>query len=186
MRFRLTYKGRLKGQKRDRQHVQDLRSHFHKQLQLLWAQEPLSGYRDWLEANREPLYYSVIEDIGGFQFAPLVSSRVDLISELDILLLRPAPPGAILRDGGDLDNRIKTLVDGLRLPTKTELPPNWRPEPDQLPFFCLLQDEKLVSGFSVVTDRLLEPDLHEQEALIIVHVRVTAIKVTMGNSGLVG
>jgi hypothetical protein len=135
--------------------------------------------------NRGPAAYAVNEEISGFEFAPLISSRVDLTAELDILLLRPAAPGAILRDGGDLDNRIKTLVDGLRLPAKTELPPNWRPEAGQMPFFCLLQDDKLVSAFSVVSDRLLDAPQHEQEAMVIIHVRVTAVKVTMGNSGLV-
>jgi hypothetical protein len=127
-----------------------------------------------------------MEEVAGFEFAPLVSSRVDLISELEILLLRPAPPGAILRDGGDLDNRIKTLIDGLRLPTKSELPPAWTPNPDQRPFFCLLQDDKLVSAFSVVSDRLLDAPTHDQEALVVIHVRITAVRVTMGNSGLVG
>ena len=185
MRFRLTYRGRLKGQNRDRKHVQDLRCHFHKQLKLLWMQEPLSAYREWLALDRKP-YDSLMQEVAGYEFAPLVSSRVDLISELDILLLRPAAPGAILRDGGDLDNRIKTLVDGLRLPTNTELPPKWKPEEDQMPFFCLLQDDKLVSAFSVVSDRLLESPLHEQEALVVIQVKVTAVKVTMGNSGLVG
>ena len=136
--------------------------------------------------NRGPTAYAVNEEIAGFEFAPLISSRVDLTGELDILLLRPAPPGAILRDGGDLDNRIKTLIDGLRLPTQTELPPNWTPDADQQPFFCLLQDDKLVSGFSVVSDRLLDDPTHDQEALVIIHVRVTALRVTMGNSGLVG
>jgi len=111
---------------------------------------------------------------------------VDLISELEILLLRPAPPGAILRDGGDLDNRIKTLTDALRAPSPTELPPDWRPDSDQTPFFCLLQDDKLIGAFSVVSDRLLECPSHEQEVISVIHVRVTAVKTTLGNSGLVG
>jgi len=31
------------------------------------------------------------------------------------------------------------------------------PADDQVPFFCLLQDDALVTGFSVKTERLLEP-----------------------------
>ena len=91
-----------------------------------------------------------------------------------------------MRDGGDIDNRIKTLIDALRIPSGGEIPDEWVPDEGDTPLFCLLEDDKLVSAFSVTTDRLLEADAHEQDALVMIHVRVTAVRVTMGNSGLVG
>ncbi|HZO42622.1 MAG TPA: hypothetical protein VFE97_25630 [Methylomirabilota bacterium] len=54
--------------------------------------------------------------LGEFWFVPLISQRAGLIVELDVLFLRPQLPGAVVSSGGDLDNRIKTLLDALRIP----------------------------------------------------------------------
>ena len=60
----------------------------------------------------------------GFKFAPLVNKKLELVSELDILFLRPEEPGQIV-SGGDIDNCLKTLFDALRCPSnKHEIPNN--------------------------------------------------------------
>jgi hypothetical protein len=43
-------------------------------------------------------------------------------------LLWPQPAGAIISQGGDIDNRLKTLFDSLKVPTeRTALPPEATP-----------------------------------------------------------
>jgi hypothetical protein len=77
-----------------------------------------------------------------------------LICSLSILFLRTDAPGAIV-NSGDVDNRLKTLFDGLRMPTnKDEV--RHGPSDDEKPFFVLLEDDKLITHLSVETDTLLE------------------------------
>ena len=94
----------------------------------------------------------------GYRFVPLVTEYFDLLCSLHILFLRHDVPGSAIQ-AGDIDNRIKTLIDALRVPhNQAELVRNDAcPRDDEDPFFCLLEDDNQVSGFSVETDTLLEP-----------------------------
>ncbi len=60
---------------------------------------------------------------------------------------------------------MKTLFDALRVPEKKQLA-KITPQDDENPFFCLLEDDALITGFCVTTDALLEPietsNQHEQ------------------------
>jgi hypothetical protein len=59
---------------------------------------------------------------------------------------------------GDIDNRIKTLIDALRRPcTATELAGNEIPLEGEDPFYCLMEDDKQVTHLEVETDLLLDP-----------------------------
>lgn len=200
MKFRLVYRGPLKsGNSKSKEHIHEVRAEIHKQLALLWKQPPLAHYGSWLERgnwerlpddNSHPIQsghrlIGVMHTIREEHFSALVSPLTEMLAELDILVLRPAPPGAVLRDGGDLDNRIKTLIDALRLPSWNELPSKWAADLSQRPFHCLLSDDKLVSAFKVTSDRLLEADANENEVLVVIEVTLTASRVTMDNIGLV-
>lgn len=186
MEFRLLYNGELKSKSSVNAKVtQALRRAFHPQLKMLWDQEPLAGFKNHLkpaEPNVQGVI-SLLEDVGDFQFAPLVSSRWATFAEVDVLFLRPSPPGSLVRHGGDLDNRIKTLMDGLRMPQKSELPVGDTPGPSEIPFFCLLQDDALVTSLSVRTDRLLYPR-KDTEVELIIHVKVKVTTTMWGNIGI--
>ena len=120
-------------------------------------------------------------EIGGNKFIPLVRKSLELICELDILFLRNDAPGSIVKSGGDLDNRIKTLFDGLRIPTVDDLKFD---KPDSAPFYCLLEDDSLISSFAVRTDRLLtDPTRDANRVLLVIDVKLTAIKLTTHNVG---
>ena len=53
---------------------------------------------------------------------------------------------------GDIDGQIKTLFDALGIPENTEETANATPDKDEQPFFCLLQDDRLVTEVRVTTD----------------------------------
>ena len=74
-----------------------------------------------------------------------------------MVILKPGGPGAVIREGGDLDNQLKTLFDALRQPHDLgELPARTAtPDKDEEPFFCLLQDDQLVSRVDVSAFRWL-------------------------------
>ena len=150
----------------------------HPQLQRLWQERPLKDAAARLLAHpAAPGQVSVIVEKGGLLFAPLVTQRLDLYAELSVLLFRQQPRGTLITDGGDIDNRLKTLLDGLRVPRgamegRAELPH----EPDPLPFFCLLEDDSLVTKVSVESEQLLRPAKPDEVvAIISVHVKKTVL-----------
>ncbi len=86
----------------------------------------------------------------GYRFIPLVSRRNRLLCELTITLHR-REGGFHPVIGGDLDNRIKTVFDALRMPRRNnEI--HWSLSGDgKTELFCLLEDDSLISKISVET-----------------------------------
>jgi len=107
----------------------DIRRTLHPQLLELCNQEPLfkkatsssaalprgvlKGREVEVPRPLQELFFLV--ELGGFHFVPLISRPHELACSLDILFLRRGRPGAIVH-GGDIDNRLKTLFDALRMP----------------------------------------------------------------------
>src|SRR5690606_13890850 len=89
----------------------------------------------------------------GKLFRPLVRESLDLTCSLDILFLRQEEPGSILKQGGDIDNRIKTFIDALEMP-KGELEGD---EEDGINY-PLLESDSLVKRLEIDTERLLLPE----------------------------
>ena len=183
MRFRRHYRGTL-SPSASREAIQTLRRCFHKQLKILWSIGQLDGYADIIGFHPKKGLNSILEEAGPFRFAPVVTEKLYLVAELDVLLLRPASPGALIGHGGDLDNRMKILLDALRVPSTGELPKGDSPEAGEEPFFCLLQDDALVTQFSVTTDRLLEDEVPKSHVLMVIQVDVSATRTVWDNLGI--
>jgi len=68
-------------------------------------------------------------------------------------------PGVpLIHSGGDIDNRLKVLFDGLRVPENSSEVAGAVKSPDEDPyFFCLLEDDALITDVAVTTDTLLTP-----------------------------
>src|ERR1019366_5518318 len=90
----------------------------------------------------------------GVSFRPLVRDSFALTCSLHIIFLRREPVGSVYtvrRSGaGDLDNRIKTVLDALCVPHNDQVMDTSIPH-----MYCLLEDDKLVTGLNVETRRLL-------------------------------
>lgn len=171
MRFTLVYTGELKAANNARAtHKHQLRKEFHKQMKILWQQVPLSENRRWFSGSEKNSQIDLKREVGSFNFVPLISPDLHLVCELDIFMLRPEPPGTLVTNGGDIDNRLKTLFDALRIPNENELPENVEVEKDEKPFFCLLEDDALITSVSVKTDQLLVPHEHSSEVHLDIHV----------------
>lgn len=185
MRFTLYYRGPLKAN-RGPIDKQVLRRHFHRQLQELWKHKPLSGLEATLrDQAREDRSTNFLRTVQGFEFAPLVCERISLVAELRITLFRPQAPGQLVGSGGDIDNRLKTLLDALKVPSEPNaLPATDIPKAEERPFFCLLEDDKLITGLSVTTERLLEPGLDPNEVLLLIGVKTSIVEELWDNIGL--
>ncbi len=121
--------------------------------------------------------------LGEFAFVPLVSAEMNVVAELSITLLRPEPPGGLITQGGDIDNRLKTLFDALTVPRQSNaLPSGVAPTKDESPFFCLLEDDNLITSVSVRTEQLLEPNLDPALTDLSIFIRTRVTRPTIGNS----
>jgi hypothetical protein len=94
-----------------------------------------------------------IEKFGAW-FRPLVRESYALHCGLKIVFLRKEPPGKVYQ-GGDIDGRIKTLIDALAMPQHPEQVLETDSSGRLNPIFCLLEDDALVSGFQIESERLL-------------------------------
>jgi hypothetical protein len=123
---------------------------------------------------------------GAFEFVPFVNRYRHLLCHLDILFMRREPAGRLF-EGNDLDNRIKTLFDSLKAPQSTDqVPANDHPQDGESPFLCLVEDDSLISGFSIRTERLLDTKPPIREVRLVIDVTVKATMVAMGSMSWLG
>ena len=216
MRFRLIYSGALLATQgglpeRRPEYKHKIRKCFHKQLKRLWETDPFLSTKTLVDSRPDfnPTYPigDLSADLGGlndsnipfsewiankyrennYRFVPLVLQDFSLICSIDVLLLRSDHPYSVWT-AGDVDNRIKTLIDALCKPKNADaLRGHDTPEDGEDPFFCLLEDDKLITGFKVEADRLLtRPALTEADrswAEIVLAVEVRPSSVTRLNAG---
>jgi hypothetical protein len=183
-----------------RDHKHDLRKCFHTQLRELWNQVPFSERQGLLDPTNvsftdfprpgegSKIYLgrkeevTVITPFKNFQFAATVSSRLHMVADLAITLLRPEEPGKIVTQSGDIDNRLKTLLDALKVPSQpSDLPYGATPAADESPFFCLVEDDNLITGLDITTDRLLEPVTDSSDAVLLINVKTKLLKANYVN-----
>lgn len=160
MEFHLIYDGPLSSASNNsrKEEKHQIRLALHPQLTELWRTDPtllrLQGI--WQQHN--------LVKIGNFIFMPLVTSKRYLHCHLEITFLRPGPLGRLVLQGGDIDNRLKTLFDALRVPQGLDEIPGASPLGPGI-ICCLLEDDSLISGFNVQTDQLLGGEAGGGEAI---------------------
>jgi hypothetical protein len=173
MQFRLLYEGPIAPRRHSNPaDKQRIRMDLHPQIKALWDYKPLSDITHQLRETAPPGDVAILERSNNVLFAPLVTQKNHLACELSITFLRQQRPGQLLGEGGDIDNRLKTLLDALRMPKKDEAQQaQIETRADNDPIHCLLQDDALVTKVSVETDRLLRPAA-EFDLVAIIQVRV--------------
>ncbi len=184
MELSLVYQGPLpSGRSAEREDKQRIRKALHPQLRDLWNRPPLVRFLNLDRPGQPPRDPSLLKTVADIRFLPVVSDRLRLIAHLDITLLRPEGPGSLITSGGDLDNRLKTLFDALRVPKDTEIPQSMAEWPADELFYCLLEDDALITEVSVRADRLLAPP-NPADVLAMIKVRLRATELTWENLDL--
>jgi hypothetical protein len=179
MEFRLFYDGPLKSN-RGASDKHALRRVFHLQLKELLSRKAMKHVKSLIE-NEDPR--ATFRRVGCFTFAPLITEKLEQVVGLHITMLTPEEPGRAVTKGGDLDNRLKTLLDALRSPrVADEIPKGASPSDDESPFYCLLEDDALLSQLSVTSDRLLRPDENSSNVVLIIHVLPKATLSQLGTT----
>ncbi len=207
MEFRLTYEGILLGASRNNSragHKHEIRRVFHKQLKRLFQLHPAFS-------NLQPTSQDEVNELGveggavdrihnhqqyearlsefercGYRFFPLTTHEWSLQCSVQILFLRPDTPGGVIQSG-DIDNRMKTIFDALKMPkSKSELGGYDTPQDGEDPFFCLLEDDGLISHAAIETDTLLQPtgaEWEKNDARLVITVRLSPYRRTWDNIG---
>lgn len=97
--------------------------------------------------------------MGGLNFVPVANHVHEFQCDLSMKMFRAAAPGAFIFSGGDIDNRLKTLFDALRMPHDVSQFPKEEPEnldSDSWPvLLCLLQDDDMITKISIESVKLL-------------------------------
>ena len=97
--------------------------------------------------------------VGGIDWNPIITPNLKLIAELDIQMLHPEIVGV---PRSDIDNRVKTIMDGLRCPqNEHEIGAN-TPR-DIGPIYTLLDDDHLITKLSVNTSHLLDAGIFAEQ-----------------------
>jgi hypothetical protein len=204
-RGRLPAESRSETRARDKHRI---RREIHQQLSELWRSHPfLRNYlkprvSSWgmkdvnsptvptIQDIFEPREYgpSPVDEMAsrhkykGFAFVPLVGGEfgINTACALDILFLRRDDPGGLIGGGGDIDNRIKVLLDALKMPRSGDgFNPKNAPEQSETPFFCLLQDDSLITELRVATDRLLTPAVDDEkhtDVHLVIHCKTVLLR----------
>jgi hypothetical protein len=104
----------------------------------------------------------------------LVRNTHALKCNLDITFLRKEDAGLVYQ-GGDLDNRLKTLFDALAVPPTDQVVDDQSLSDD--PVYCLLEDDSLITGVNVKTQRLLaRPKSQKSDVLLVIDVDVRVVR----------
>lgn len=187
MQFYLTYEGELLGSGNKHPHAKhkhEIRKVFHAQLKRLWDADPVLARLQFTKPYKSIRDYSTGPAIpmlaeaftrNGYKFVPLVIADLMALCKIEILFLRPDLPGGLL-ESGDIDNRLKTLFDALRLPNNQgELGGYTDPAEGEDPFFVLLEDDKLIDAVAVTTGLMLQPlpslPIERNHARVVINVK---------------
>jgi len=198
--FRLLYTGRLLGASRNDTRAalkHEIRREFHPQLRRLWetnaslAHFARSYLHRWLEnhpedkitfngSSEQRVYFGLRHlaekwSLAGRGFIPLVTEDLCFRCSLDILFLQPEESGMVIR-GGDLDNRLKTLFDALRLPKNADEMGGMQACDDPDATYCLLEDDRLISEVRVNADQLLllphQTEINANDVFLVIDVKM--------------
>ena len=207
MKFTLTYEGELNGRPVKKW---EIRQYLHPQLVELWRVNPVlkMAQRERIVPSKGPFHHidqhHSFDDVrsvpytqasetmdlcapierGGRKFMPLVRESFALNCGLKVTFLRKEEPGRVYQ-GGDMDNRLKTLFDALAVPSADQIVKDGG-NPDD-PIYCVLEDDRLIAGFNVETHRLLtKPGVSEQHVQLLIEVEVRLTQARSYNQFFLG
>jgi hypothetical protein len=184
MELTLRFRGELPAATKSNARVLDkhrIRKDLHNQLAVFWAQ-----HRSLVDINKDLKGLQITKrargvfdvdrpiigmknffwryPLCGYDFIPLVTHVHELHCHLDIRVYRRLDQRGILFEGGDLDNRLKTFFDALRVPAEPSQIPEELDTPEmefhtkEWPhMFCLLDDDKAIKKLSIQSLKMLTP-----------------------------
>lgn len=177
----LTYRGKIPSKTSSKSAIWDMRRSFDLQLRKLWGKEPFDILKQWEDSNFAAGAPEFRLRQGDQLFVPLYGNAIGVGVSLDIRLLTGMPEQKPVISAGDLDNRIKRIIDALQAPAQLgehldDLEPNQR-------WHCLIDNDSVVLGLNARLGAYLGSDDPSESCAIIV-VRPIPLRVTLGNMSM--
>jgi hypothetical protein len=191
MRFTLTYDGPLLATGNDPpvqsesklRNIWAIRNRFEPQIGRIYETNPIfRGAVGPPSRAAATIMRSPIER-NGFKFAAIARTALGLGCEVDIKLLVNHEPGSVITRAGDLDNRLKTIFDALRVPQANEFRGiNLTIAADHF-YPCLLEDDAAITKVSIASERWLDGgNRTENEVHLSIGVRVIILTPMFSNA----
>lgn len=176
MEFCLHYSGRLRSQDRAAG-KHKIRQELHEQICALAKCDAFAGLLlDDLQGKRKPGERAMYTEHAGKRYWFLIPEHLKIAVDINITILVPHDVGVVVHNGGDIDNRVKTLFDSLRVPAApSEIPASDDFDYSKGGMYCLLQDDKLINRVSIQTYRDYAP--HSRDSVrcqIEIKTRITS------------
>jgi hypothetical protein len=129
--------------------------------------------------SRVKTFEHLDSQVGGHNFVCVVNDRFRTGAELEVLILTPTD----LARPGDIDNRLKTLIDGLTRPANSQQLQDTAPNGETT--FCLLEDDGLITKLAVDSRSWLGRPAGSNDVLVLVSANIVNNGVpTFGGSAL--
>jgi hypothetical protein len=179
--FCLHYSGKLKSRDSAAGKHQ-IRQALHSQVKALCSSKSFAvAFENDRKGTRpegeEPLY----TDIGDKRYWFLISEHLATVVNLSITLLVPHEVGRIVHNGGDIDNRVKTLFDALRVPSlASEIPAGDSFDYGTDGMYCLLQDDKLINRVTLRSYQNYAP-IDPETVMVLLEVETKITRALWGN-----
>jgi len=191
VKFTLIYDGDLAsaGNKSKPVEASNIRNVFHDQLADLWdSHVVMRQLRHTARVNNQLMGDLALIRVPatGTGFVPIVRRSLYLGCQVDVLFLRHEEPYSLMRQGGDLDGRIKTLFDALKMPDPKD--PEYKgATPADDPLYVVLEDDALITDFSVKSGKLLgRGEKMKHRVRLTVDITIKVSRVFQQNQHLVG
>ena len=151
-----------------------MRRSFHHQLAKVRKSDPFNVL------DRE-FFTNSARTIREQRFAPLYGKHVKVQIMLDLVLLTGTPERKSALSSGDLDNRLKRIIDALRMPSQADEVYEDPISPDTC--YCLMDDDSGVSSVSAKLGPFLGSN-DPEESFVFIKARGTPEAVTLENLAL--
>ncbi|MEM1287447.1 MAG: hypothetical protein AAGH60_03765 [Pseudomonadota bacterium] len=167
----------------------EIRTKLSDQVLRLWMTEPNLrswdvGYSTWgVEAPGKDQPRGLAREVfplafqrNGQSYGPLIPKRMKISCEVSINLFTVHTDEDLLSKG-DIDNKLKRLVDALRIPTE-----NVHPKPSDEPIFTVMEDDSQVTRLSVEHTKLFTDPRGQLGQIAQIKVRTKPIAMLVDNS----
>lgn len=167
--------------------INNVRCRLSPQIRKLYDYAPLREMNFRFEPDDErDQHFCLYRERNGHPYTCLVDNTLGLACRLNVTFFENKGDLSVASQLGDIDNRMKPLLDALSLPKENLAIHSKKSGTSQETTHCLLSDDSLVWGLGIRRKRLLMPFLNGCEALTQIEVEIIPTRSCFDIGGIFG